>query len=122
MGICGPDIPDPAFPTVAQEFAVEKPSVAERHLMVAVGFNPRMGMTRESFVAERRANVWRRRHTSLGRPMVWQWFHRRSATRWFGLMADRGLKPTATFGGRSATKDKNRRATTRARSRQWRDG
>lgn len=31
---------NPAFPTVAQEFAVEMPSVAERHLMVAVGFNP----------------------------------------------------------------------------------
>ena len=28
------------------------------------------------------------------------------ATRLLGVMADRGLKPTATFGGRSATKDK----------------
>ena len=37
----------PAFPTVAQEFAVEIPSVAERHLMVAVGFNPRRAMTQE---------------------------------------------------------------------------
>ena len=25
-------------------------------------------------------------------------------------MADRGLKPTATFGGRSATKDKNQKS------------
>ena len=32
-------------------------------------------------------NVWRRRHTSLGRPMVWRWFDRRSATRWFGGIA-----------------------------------
>ncbi len=39
--------------------------------------------------------------------IVWRWFDRRSATRWFGGMADRGLKPTATFGGRSATKDMN---------------
>ena len=75
-------------------------------MMVAVGFNPRMGMTRESFVAERRGNVWRR-HTSLGRPFAWRGFNRRSATRWFGVMADRGWKPTATFGGHSATKDKN---------------
>jgi hypothetical protein len=29
--------------------------------MVAVGFNPRMAMTREWFVAERRRNVWRQR-------------------------------------------------------------
>jgi hypothetical protein len=32
---------------------------------------------------------------------------RRSATRLFGVIADRGLKPTATFYGRSATKAKN---------------
>jgi hypothetical protein len=32
--------------SIKQGLAVEKPSVAERHLMVAVGFNPRMGMTR----------------------------------------------------------------------------
>ena len=62
-------------------------------------------MTRESFVAERRGNVWRERHTSLGRLMVWHWFDRRSATRSFGVIADRGGKPTATFGGRSVTKD-----------------
>jgi hypothetical protein len=37
-------------------------------------------------------------------------FHHRSATRLFGVIADRGWKPTATFGGRSATKDKNQRA------------
>ena len=30
-----------------------------------------------------------------------------------GVMDDRGLKPTATFGGRSATKDKNQRIATR---------
>ncbi len=98
---------DPAFPTVAQEFAVERPSVAKRHLMVAVGFNPRMAMTRERFVAERRLNVWRRQHAFLGRPIVWRWFDRRSATKWFGVIADRGVKPTATISGRSATKDKN---------------
>ncbi|MCX7421938.1 MAG: hypothetical protein NT013_20660 [Planctomycetia bacterium] len=40
-------------------------------------------------------------------PIMWRWFDRRSATRWLGGMADRGLNPTATFGGRSATKDKN---------------
>ncbi len=40
-------------------------------------------------------------------PIARRGFHRRSATRWFGVMADRGWKPTATFGGRSATKDKN---------------
>ena len=64
-------------------------------MMVAVGFNLRIGMTRGSFVAERRRNASRRRHTSLWRPMAWRWFHRRSAARWFGVMADRGLKPTA---------------------------
>ena len=42
--------------------------------------------------------------------MVWRWFKRRSATRWLGVMADRGLKPTATFGVRSATKDKNQKS------------
>ena len=42
---------------VAQELAAELPSVAEQHLMVAVGFNPRMAMTQERFVAERRWNA-----------------------------------------------------------------
>ena len=51
-------------------------------------------LTRESFVAERRGNVWRRRHTSLGRPIVWRWFDRRSATRWFG-----GMAPPRRMGG-----------------------
>ena len=51
-------------------------------------------MTRESFVAERRGNVWRRRHKSLGRPMVWRWFDRRSATRWLG-----GMAPPRRMGG-----------------------
>ena len=44
---------------------------------------------------------------------MWRWFDRRSATRWFGGMADRGWKPTVTFGGRSATKDKNQKVARR---------
>ena len=40
-----------------------------------------------------------------------RWFNRRSAKRLFDAIGDRGMKPTATFGGRSATKDKNQRIT-----------
>ncbi len=43
-------------------------------------------------------------------PIARRWFHRRSATRLFGVIADRGLKPTATFSGRSATKAKNQKS------------
>lgn len=87
----------------------------DRQYFRANGLKPQDGrgrpfyalVTRESFVAERRGNVWRRRYTFVGRPMVWRWFHRRFATRWFGGAADRGLKPTATFDDRSATKHMN---------------
>ena len=47
-------------------------------------------------------------------PFGGRWFDRFSATRWFGGMADRGLKPTATFGGRSAAKDMNPKSHTPA--------
>ena len=49
------------------------------------------------------------RRELIGSPIARSGFNRRSATKGFGGMADRGLKPTATFDGRSATKDKNQR-------------
>ena len=47
-------------------------------------------------------------------------FNRRSATRWLGAMASRGLKPTATSNGRSATKHGSRREPGYTRRFDWR--
>ena len=58
--------------------------------MVAVGFNPRFLMAQVGFVAERRLDVASIR-SSLRDEIV-------------ETILDRGLKPTATFNGRSATK------------------
>ena len=66
--------------------------------MVAVGFNPRLGMPRNGFVAERRSKHGDDGTHSIGGAIAWGWFNRRSATRWFCVIADRGLKPTATVG------------------------
>ena len=72
--------------------------VAERHSMVAVGFNPRVWMPRNGFVAERRLNAGVMTRIQLRRVMAWRWFNRRSATTLVGPIIDRGLKPTATVG------------------------
>ena len=56
--------------------------VAERHPMVAVGFNPRLRMPRHEFVAERRLNRRGDDANSICGGMTWRWFNRRSATKW----------------------------------------
>lgn len=50
--------------------------------MVAVGFNPRLRLPHEWFVAERRLNRRGDDAISIGGGMAWRWFNRRSATKW----------------------------------------
>ena len=70
--------------------------------MVAVGFNPRIRTMPAGFVAERRLN--RRHPASIWGPTPRQRFNRRSAPKSLDADNTRGLKPTATIVGRSATK------------------
>ena len=84
--------------------------VAERPPKVAVGFNPRSAITANHLVAERR---WKAGGASVpmkliadGVAMVQSLLRDEMVWRDGSAAAD-GLKPTATFGGRSATKDKN---------------
>ena len=62
------------------------------------GFQPTVRLPHEWFVAERRLNRRGDDAISIGGELAWRWFNRRSATRSFGVIADRGLKPTATVG------------------------